>query len=97
MDVRHNLVSARGGHGSPLTTNVCITHRAALTIACMWCHFQQCPLEIGSVWAERVGQGEVGWCMHQPTSPWITILLWYIHSCKGQAAGSWPQWLKKKL
>ena len=28
----------------------------------LWCHFQQCPWEIGSVWAERVGQGDVGWC-----------------------------------
>ena len=25
----------------------------------LWYHFQQCPWEIGSVWAERVGQGKV--------------------------------------
>jgi len=56
---------------APLTTNVCITHRAALTIACMWCHFQQCPWEIGSVWAERVRQGEVGWCTH--TKAWLCL------------------------
>ena len=28
------------------------------------CHFQQFPWEIGSVRAERVGQGEVGWYIH---------------------------------
>ena len=27
-------------------------------------NFQQCPWEIGLVWAERVGQGEVGWYIH---------------------------------
>jgi len=27
----------------------------------LWCHFQQCPWEVGSVWPERVGQGEMDW------------------------------------
>ena len=26
------------------------------------CHFRQCHLKIGSTWAERVGQGEMGGC-----------------------------------
>ena len=54
---QHDLVSAQ-------TSTVCITQHAAL-IAIVYivyvCHFQQFPWEIGSVWAERVGQGEVGW------------------------------------
>jgi len=60
---RHYLVSAQ-------TSNVCITCHTALNAIGyivsnnLWCHFQQFPWGIGSVGAERVGQGEVGWYIH---------------------------------
>jgi len=37
----------------------------------LWCHFQQCPWGIGSVWAERVGQREVGWYIHRLKTTWL--------------------------
>ena len=59
----HNLVSAQ-------ISNVCITRHAALNarayIACVKQFVMSLlaiPWEIGSVGAERVGQGEVG-CIH---------------------------------
>jgi len=59
--ILHNLTSAQ-------TANFCIIRHAALNAIVyvyvsnnLWCHFQKYPWEIGSVWAERVGQGDVGW------------------------------------
>jgi len=57
----HDLVSAQ-------TSNLCITRHAALNaVAYMVCVKQfvmSFPWEIGSVGAERVGQGKVGWYIH---------------------------------
>jgi len=60
---RHDLVSAQ-------TSNVCVTHHAAIAFIDvsnnLWCHFQQCPWEIGSVWAQRVGQAVSGFSCEIP-------------------------------
>jgi len=55
-----------------ISSNLQCLHNQAYSFKCysmyvsnnLWCCFQQCPLEIGSVWAERVGCGEVGWYIH---------------------------------
>ena len=36
---------------------------SAIILSASSCDFQQCPWEIGSVTAERAGQGEVGGCL----------------------------------
>ena len=33
---------------------------SVMRLSASWCHFQRCPLEIGSASAERAGYGEVG-------------------------------------
>jgi len=35
-------------------------HICIMRLAASWCHIWQCPWEIGSMWAERVGGGWVG-------------------------------------
>ena len=35
---------------------------SVIKISASGCHFWQCPWDLGSVWAERVGHGEVGGC-----------------------------------
>jgi len=43
-------------------TNSCAgTFSDIVRLAASLCRFQQCPLEMGSVRAERVGQGGGGW------------------------------------
>ena len=32
-----------------------IVHISVMRLSASWCHFRQCPWEIGSAWAERVG------------------------------------------
>jgi len=71
-----------GGHNSPLTTNLYITRHATLNpIACMcqtMCdvtssnvlgRLVQCEHRLSMVWAQRVGQGEMGWYVH-PIKGW---------------------------
>ena len=38
-----------------------------------WCHFWQCPWDLGSAWAERAGQGEVGGCTRRAISIFFGI------------------------
>ena len=52
---------------NPLTTNGEYIHHEILML---WYHFQQCPWEIGSAWAVRVGQGEVGRCTWRVQTAW---------------------------
>jgi len=47
-------------------------------IAASFCHFQRCPLEIGSALAENVGQGEVSGCTCRVQAAWL---------CLGSAVG----------
>ena len=45
----------------------------AIARMCLWCHFQQFPWEIGSVWAERVGQREVIWYTQKVNTAWLCL------------------------
>ena len=52
----------------------------AIACMCLWCHFQQFPWEIGSVWAERVGQRRwfgtpKRWIQHGFVWTWLSIFL----------------------
>jgi len=47
-------------------------------ITASFCHFQCCPLEIGSALAENVGQGEVSGCTCRVPAAWL---------CLGSAVG----------
>ena len=42
----------------------------------LWCHFQQCPWDLGSAPAERVGQEEMGRFQH-----WA-LVTWLLLSCR---------------
>ena len=48
----------------PIAPNVVIILSASS------CDFRQCPWEIGSVTAERAGQGEVGGCTRRVQTAW---------------------------
>ena len=48
----------------PIAPNVVIILSASS------CDFRQCPWEIGSATAERVGQGEVGGCTRRVQTAW---------------------------
>ena len=37
------------------------------------CHFQQCPWDLGSAWAERAGQREVGGCTRRVQTAWLCL------------------------
>jgi len=50
---------------------VCVCRRYETFI--LWYHFWQCPLELGSVWAEMVGQGEVGGCTQRVQASWSCL------------------------
>ena len=39
----------------------------------LWCLFGQCPWDLGSVPAERVGQGEVGGFQHRAQVTWLLL------------------------
>ena len=39
----------------------------------LWCHFQQCPWDLGSAPAERVGQGEVGGFQPWAQVTWLLL------------------------
>jgi len=39
------------------------------------CNFQQCPWEIGWVWAERVGQGKLVWYKHPKSDGCVWVWL----------------------
>ena len=39
----------------------------------LWCHFRQCPWDLGSVPAERVGQGEVGGFQPWAQVTWLLL------------------------
>ena len=41
-----------------------------MRLSASWCHFRQCPWDLGSVWAERAGQGEVGGCTRRVQTAW---------------------------
>jgi len=56
----------------------------------LWCHFQQCPWDLGSAPAERVGQGEIGRFQHWAlvVRP-IFLLCRGDHSPRGMTIASW--------
>jgi len=77
---RHDLVSAQN-HAedvvavSSLTANVSRTHHETFSFnKCysnnLWSYFQQCSWEIGSEWAERVEEVEVGWYTQSRDDDW---------------------------
>ena len=41
-----------------------------MRLSASWCHFRQCPWDLGSAWAERAGQGEVGGCTQRVQTAW---------------------------
>ena len=43
---------------------------SVMRLSASWCHFQQCPWDLGSAWAERAGQGEVGGCTRRVQTAW---------------------------
>ena len=45
----------------------------SMKLSASWCHFWQCPLEIGSAWAERAGQGDVGGCTWTVPTAWPSL------------------------
>ena len=42
-------------------------------ILSLWCHFLQCPWDLCSVSAERVGQGEAGGCTRRVQTAWLPL------------------------
>ena len=42
-----------------------------MRLSASWCHFRQCPWDLGSAWAERAGQGEVGGCTRTVQTAWL--------------------------
>ena len=62
-------------------------HICNMRLLASQCHCRQCPLEIGSAWAERVGQGEVGgftstqsvktvWLLLDLSLPFLSSFAW---------------------
>ena len=51
-----------------------MTHIAIMRLSASSCDFLQCPLEIGSVGAERVGQGEVGGFTQRVQTAWPRLV-----------------------
>jgi len=43
---------------------------SVMRLSASWCHFRQCPWDVGSAWAERAGQGEVGGCTQRVQTAW---------------------------
>ena len=43
---------------------------SVMRLSASWCHFWQCPWDLGSAWAERAGQGEVGECTQRVQTAW---------------------------
>ena len=55
------------GQFSPLGP---IAPKVVIILSASSCDFRQCPWDIGSVTAERVGQGEVGGCTRRVQTAW---------------------------
>ena len=47
-----------------------IVYISIMRLSASWCHFRQCPWDLGSASAERVGQGEVGGCAWRVQTAW---------------------------
>jgi len=61
------------GFGNCLLVYKTLEHIADISVmrlSTSWCHFWQCPWDLGSVWAERAGQGEVGGCTQRVQTTW---------------------------
>ena len=43
---------------------------SVMRLSASWCHFGQCPWDLGSAWAENVGQREVGGCTRRVQTAW---------------------------
>ena len=48
---------------------------SVMRLSASWWHFRQCPWDLGSAWAESVGQGEVGGCTWRVQTAWLTLSL----------------------
>jgi len=90
---QHDLVSAQ-------TSNVCITHHAALNaIAYIVCVKQVfCDVTssnfLGSVGAEMVGEGEVGWYIHPKGENSMAV---FGFGCINPSVGSLHKWSWKTV
>ena len=88
----HDLVSAQ-------ISNVCMTRHVALNaiayIVCVkqFVMFQQFPRETGSLCAERMGQGEVGWYIHpKGENRWLCVGLAVKITQQGHCTNSPGKW-----
>ena len=46
---------------------------SVMWLSASWCYFQQCPWDLGSAWAERAGQEEVGGCTRRVQTAWLHL------------------------
>ena len=66
--------ASRNGHSTGSSSHLLrwlfMVQICVVSPSASWCHILQCPWEIGSMWAERVGQGNVGGCSRMVQTAW---------------------------